>query len=229
MYQIDHSAFISDLHFNHYYVNKDGKPRGVTLFERKQFKTIEEHDLYLISHLADWASRHEHWNLFILGDFGDLTQVENLMHHLRKHDIYVIGVHGNHESSHADSVLENILDEYHKHPYWVSSRVFVSHEPKYPCPIGNLNIHGHLHGMKLDDPAFMCVSAHVINYQPISWKAVAKRLQKISAERHEFLREPYSSKLYLTQPNPDAITLSGKKTGLIDLQGSLELNQDDEQ
>lgn len=227
MYTIERSAFISDLHFNHYYINKAGEPRGVTLFERKQFKSIEDHDWYIISHLTDWATKHRKWNLFVLGDFGDLTQVENLIHYLHKYDVYVIGVHGNHESKYADSVLSDVLDEYHRYPYWVTKRVFVSHEPKYPCPVGNLNIHGHLHGMKLDDKSFMCVSAHVINYQPVSWKAVSKRLQGTPQENHMFLKEPYADKFVLTQPNPNAVAINGKRSGKIDLEKSLKLNYGD--
>lgn len=224
MYPIEKSFFISDLHLNHLWINKKGELRSIIFFERTQFKTIQEHDKYVIDSLKSWAKKHKNYNLFILGDLGGINEFISLANILRyNYGIYLIVVKGNHEKLCDEPKIESCVDEYHKYPYYISKRVMVSHEPQYPAPTGVVNICGHLHREDINDPQFICVSEHLVNYQPISWKSVENRLSKIPAPSYKFLREPYRDKLILTQPNDDAIAICGKQTGLIDIPASLKI------
>lgn len=101
MYNMEHCWFISDLHFNHQYVNKQGVKRGVLLFERgNKFKTIQEHDDYIIETLWHWGAKHKEDTLFILGDFGDINKMRQLSDLLRYNcGINLIGVKGNHDAA----------------------------------------------------------------------------------------------------------------------------------
>lgn len=226
MHKIEHSAFISDLHLNDFHYNRSGERRGVILYERTEFKTMDEHDRFMHDALVAWAKLHQGWNLFILGDFGDVRKTVDLVCELQwDYDIYVVGVAGNHETMDAKVAYSNCFYEWHDYPFYISKRVMLSHEPRYPMPFGELNIHGHLHGSKLDSKQHMCVSAKVCGYQPVTWKAVTKWLGNLVPASYKFLQEPYKRRYILTQPNDNAIAMHGQRTGYIDFPKSLEIYQ----
>lgn len=59
--------FISDLHFGH---------EGILRLERDQFKSIEEHDEYIIKKINKQVKITD--ELWILGDVGDPKQIMRL-------------------------------------------------------------------------------------------------------------------------------------------------------
>lgn len=221
-FELERSAFVSDLHLNHYWVNKAGEERGVTLFERTQFRTIQEHDEYIWKQLYSWAEKHPEHTLFILGDFGDTSQLYKLDMMRYKWRIWVIYVYGNHDSRSDYEKFWVHCDEVYLRPHYISDRVIVSHEPIWPVPYGHVNIHGHLHNAVLDCPQSLCASIHVIGYQPFSWKKVCKALTATPKASYKFLEEPYNDH-YISLVERDDLVMD--KNGKVDPKASIELKK----
>lgn len=211
MSDLQKSAFVSDLHFG---------DKRVLKFERHQFGSIEEHDKFLYDTLISWSLKHKGWTLYILGDFGYVDKTCDLITEIRENYVNVIGVKGNHDKSEDCREIMFCCDDFYYYPTYISKRVMICHEPKYPCPKGDIIIHGHLHGMKIAEPNYVNTSINVIKYKPVTYKHIAKRLGNLDKPKSKFLYEPYADSLYLTQKNPDAVTILGKDTGLVDVKRS---------
>lgn len=212
--------FVSDLHLNHYWINKEGEERGVTIFERHQFKDIKQHDDYIHTKLVEWAKTHPNATLWILGDFGDVSYLY-WIDEMRAYGPTVNFIMGNHDKKTDLDKFREHFDNVYEYPVFLSPRVILSHEPVYPAPAGVLNIHGHLHRSILDSPQHLCVSIHVINYNPISQKVMDKRLAKIEKVSYKYLKEPYAAEYIFTQDTDQAVY--DKKTMKIDLKATKKL------
>lgn len=204
-FDLENSWYISDLHLNHYWINKSGEERGVILFERTEFKTIEEHDEYIWNSLYSWASNHIGATLFILGDFGDISQLWRLDNLRYDFNIHLVFIYGNHDSKGDLDKFELYFDEVYLRPIYISDRVIVSHHPVWPCPEGCINVHGHLHGSVLDSQQHLCASTHIINYQPFSWKKVCKQFNKVPKASYKFLEEPWADAMVYLQDRSDLV------------------------
>lgn len=218
-HELEKSWFISDLHLNHYWKNSEGVERGVTLFERKQFKNIDEHDQHIRKCLLQWAAnRKEPSILWILGDFGNVNYLY-MIDEIRAFGHTVRLLYGNHDRSCYFDEFCNHFDDVYLHSVFLTERIILSHRPIYPCPSQAVNVHGHLHGAILDDPHYLCASAHVIDYQPFSYKKVAKQLGRIKKDDTRFLTEPYRELYKFTQPKYDVVC---DKKGRIKLKDSIK-------
>lgn len=218
-FDLEHCWFVSDLHLGHYWVNKTGEERGVILFERTQFKTIEEHDDYVINHLYLWASQHIGDTLFILGDFGDTSQLWRLDTLRYDYNITLNFVYGNHDSKEDFDKFYCYFDNVYLYPQYISERVIVSHHPVWPCPEGCINIHGHLHNAIIDSSQHLCASIHVINYQPFSWKKICRQFSKVPKVSYKFLEEPYIDNYIVLGERPDLVL---EKNGKLDAKATLK-------
>ncbi len=239
--------FTSDLHINHHWINQSGEPRGVILFERTQFKTIQEHDTYIHNMLISWAQKHPDCGLWILGDFGDtdyLYWIDEMraygcevyflyglwilgdfgdtdylywIDEMRAYGCEVYFLYGNHDSASDFDKFKEHFNEVYRYPTYITKRVLLSHEPQYPMVTGGLNVHGHLHGTKLDSVQHLTVSCNDINYNPISINPIVKRLAQIPKASFKFLEEPFADKYIFFKPRPDIVM---DKDGKIDLKAS---------
>lgn len=175
--------FISDQHFNHV---------KITEFERTQFTSIEKHNEYIIQEHN--AVVQEEDLVYILGDLGSdfYTQpnVKDLVSRLNGRKILVLG---NHDYRTKPKMYESwgIFEEVHRFPFFISSRIAVSHEP---IEVGSdiINIHGHLHNADLDLPNYVNVSAHMCGYKPLSLENIEKKLMAIPKKGSKFLQEWYA-------------------------------------
>lgn len=216
-FNLEHTWYCSDLHLNHYWINKEGEERGVILFERTQFRTIQEHDKYIWKQLYNWAEKHQGHTLFILGDFGDVDQLWKLDIMRYEWNIYIVFVYGNHDSKEDYNKFCTYCDEVYLRPVYISDRVVISHEPIWPIPYGCVNVHGHLHSAVLDCPRSLCASIHVIGYQPFSWKRVCKALAATPKANYKFLYEPYREEYKILSDRPDLVV---KPNGHLDIAAS---------
>lgn len=216
MVPVEKMYFCSDLHLHHHWINQTGEPRGVILFERTQFKTIQEHDQFIYDALISWAKKHPDCGLWILGDFGD-TSYLYWIDEMRAYGCEVYFLYGNHDSASDFDKFKEHFNEVYRYPTYITKRVLLSHEPQYPMVAGNLNVMGHLHETKLDSVQHLCVSINNINYNPISFNAIAKRLSQIPKASYKFLEEPFADKYIFFKPRPDIVT---DKKGKIDLKAS---------
>lgn len=216
-FDLEKCFFISDLHLNHFWVNKAGEERGVILFERTQFKDIESHDQYIWNRLKLWAKSHEGATLFVLGDFGDITQLYHFEELRYCYNVKVFFLYGNHDKLSDWDSFDTYCDGVYRYPLYLNDRVILSHQPIWPCPEGCVNVHGHLHGAVLDSSQHITCSVNDIGYNPIGWKRVAKQLQQVPKVSYKFLEEPYVDAYVLRQERPDLVV---KKDGHLDVAAS---------
>lgn len=176
--------FISDFHFGH---------SNILNFERKQFNNITEHDNYIINEYNKVIKKDD--IVYILGDLGCAgygTTRDYLQQCFLKLNGKKIIVAGNHDRYPASfyETLQGVVDFYN-HPVYLSKRIVVSHEPvKVDDDV--INGHGHLHGAILNLKNYVCVSAHVINYKPLSFKTIFKLLGVIPKTNKKFGHEWYA-------------------------------------
>lgn len=218
---LDNIYYISDLHFGHEWTNKDGLNRGVCLFERTQFNTIEEHDKYIKNSLEKWAAKHIKATLWILGDFGNIEELPFIKELKNKYNLTINFIYGNHDKLVDYDKFCEYFDEVYRFPVYITSKILLSHEPQYPAPTGVINIHGHLHGAKLNSDNHLCVSIHMTNYRPIGSKTIQKTFNKLPKISFKFLEEPYADKYIFTIKKDDVIY--DKKTGKINYDESVKL------
>lgn len=154
---------MSDTHFGH---------KKVIEFEREHrpFATIEDHDKELV---ARWnATVRTKDTVWHLGDvfFGgrdahgilqSLNGTKRLV--LGNHDAYPIAVYQQYFAKvfGAAELRGCILTHVPVHPYQLDKRY-------------RLNIHGHLHSKKLDDPRYRCVSVEQTNLAPMALDEVLR-------------------------------------------------------
>lgn len=209
MYRWQDSWFISDLHLGHDYIMRDGTRNGIIHFERTQFKTIQEHDEFVINSIENWCKEHhgqyDH-TLYILGDFGKPSYLSEISRFKKKYHNKMVFLKGNHDFRTDIPKFEQVFDKVYLYPTYIAPRILISHEPQYPTPFGILNICGHLHGAKLDDIQSLCVSINDVNYKPVGPRAINKRLAAIQAPNYKFLKEPYREKYVFLHEKEDVVT-----------------------
>lgn len=180
---------ISDLHLG---------DKGIIRFERTEFKTVEEHDAFIVS---QWNKTIVNKNdrVFFLGDLhdnsGKVCEKEALKEIVTKLRGYKIMILGNHDVFKKTDYLEMGFNEVIEGPYYYKPYVILSHEPcreafKNPYV---WNIHGHLHNAKLDLENYICVSAKHINYKPAKLTKMAEKIaSRVCKRRESFMNEWYS-------------------------------------
>ena len=171
------SWVFADPHFGH---------ANIINFERTEFKTIEEHDDYIVISINKTVGKND--ILYILGDVGDISRVKEL-------NGYKILIMGNHDRLSQQKYLDAGFDEVYNHPIFVHKNIVLSHEPQ-PLNEYYINIHGHLHGAKLDSKNHFNVTARDIAYRPVIIAHFDKYLDGLPKIRAKFIEEWYAH-LYL--------------------------------
>jgi calcineurin-like phosphoesterase family protein len=149
---------IADTHFGHANILTFKRPDGSPL---RPFSSLEEMDDCIVS---EWNSRVAPGDRVYL--LGDIAFNRRGLETLRRVKGRLVLVKGNHD------VLK--LKEYL--PYFddirgvvAKGRIVLSHVPLHPDCMERwtLNVHGHLHAAKLDDPRYVCVSVEQTDYAPV--------------------------------------------------------------
>lgn len=203
--------FISDTHFGH---------PSIIKFERKEFHTIQEHDVFLENKLIQWAQVHPKHTLWHLGDFGSIDKLEIFKRLQDEYGCKIGIIKGNHESGQRWKAMKEVFDYSSEYPLYLSNRVIISHQPVYPLPYGMVNICGHLHGAVLNHPQYKVVSLHEINYTPVCGKSISRMVSKTPAPSNDFLYEPYAELYKFTVPKNDVVY---DNKGIINLEESRKL------
>ena len=150
--------FIADLHFG----DKD-----VTHW--RGFSSMEEHDNLIISNWNKTVSNED--TVWILGDIalGDESNVDKLgLLNGKKHLIL-----GNHDTKPSRVYLKYVEEICGAHQM---DEFILTHIPVHTSqfPRWSINICGHLHGRKINDDRYFCVSVDTINYTPILFSEIKK-------------------------------------------------------
>ena len=174
---------LSDTHFGH---------KRVLEFERFDFKTIEEHDEYIIE---KWNSTvKENDKVYHLGDVIFKYSKYTLKELTSKLKGYKILIRGNHDKRSNDYYLNNGFNEVYNHPIYLRENIILSHQPVlevYNNPY-IFNIHGHLHGATLSLDIFICVAMDQIGYIPQRIDELIKSDINIKKRKNKFLKEWYA-------------------------------------
>lgn len=218
--------FTSDTHLGHHSEWQDSNDevhaRGIITFERTQFETIQEHDNFIINCFQEWANT---WapgsTLYHLGDFGQVEYLKDTFDVLREAGMKVIFVRGNHETELACPEIEKHVDEFYYYPTYISHRMVVSHHPMAVWP-GQVCVHGHLHGSKLDLPNYICANIHLNNYKPLTLQQANGLFQRLPEYSTRFLWEPWAEYYQFTQSKPECVY---DGDGRIDLSASRALQK----
>ena len=110
--------FLSDTHFGH---------KRVLEFERFNFKTIEEHDDYIIE---KWNSTiKENDKVYHLGDVIFKYSKYTLEELMSKLNGYKILIRGNHDKRSNDYYLNNGFNEVYNHQIYLLENIILSHHP----------------------------------------------------------------------------------------------------
>ena len=173
---------LSDTHFGH---------KRVLDFERFDFKTIEEHDEFIIKKWNSVVTKKD--KVYHLGDvFFGKGDFQSIIHRLNG---YKILVRGNHDQKGEEYFKRIGFDEVYSVPIYLQNNIVLSHEPLKEA-LDNpylINIHGHLHGSTLKLDNYFCVSMDQINYTPMNLKNIIKHANKVLKSRKEkFLKEWYA-------------------------------------
>lgn len=208
--------YSSDWHLNHW-----NGYRGIISFERTQFKTIEEHDQYILNLAQEWAKK---WaigsTLWFLGDFGNIQYLWIFdVFRSMGHEVHFL--YGNHDSLGDYDEIQRYVDYVHLYPVYLSQKLIVSH---YPVAVykDSINVCGHLHGAKLSDPNHLVASIHVADYKPITQKNLDSTFANLPKFNRRFLYEPYAEDYMFIQPKEDVIM---DRDGRIDLSASRMLQR----
>ena len=148
---------ISDTHFGHHNIIKFDATRAF-----RPFATIEEHDQELVRRWNNVVSNKD--VVYHLGDvyFGQKNSV--ILGELRGIKKLVLGNH--------DYYSLDIYKQYFSKIFGATSfsEALLTHVPVHPTQLEHrfkMNIHGHMHASKLDDPRYVCVAVEHTGLAPI--------------------------------------------------------------
>ena len=147
------SHIISDLHFGH-----------TNLAIHRGFSSAEEQDQLIVDNWNRVVGKKD--TVWILGDIGmEKTSHYHLLDRLMGVKKVVLGNHD--KPQHVPELLKYVnsvsgMFQYKKH-------IVFTHAPIHPDEMERfkLNVHGHMHELKIDDPRYINVSVEQLNYTPV--------------------------------------------------------------
>lgn len=197
--------FISDPHFGH---------KNILRFERTQFSTIEEHDDFIVNMVNEVVGETD--ELYILGDVGNLDTA-------RRIKCRCILVMGNHDNQ-TVARYKSFFAEVYSHPIYLKDNIVLSHIP-IPVISNVLNVHGHLHGSRLDSVNHLNLSANMIGYKPISEDQLYLLASRLPKQNTRFLEEWYAD-LYVFDRHEERLDVVTDSNGRILLTESRTLRDE---
>lgn len=164
--------FIADTHFGH---------KNIIEYENRPFQSVEEMDNTLIDNWNKTVKKLE--KVYMLGDFGlsNKQRIKEIVSILKGYKVLVLG---NHDKCYSYSWWKTAgFDEVIQYPVIYNEWFILSHEPVYiNSNMPYANIYGHVHS----NPSYadfsaqsFCVSAERINYTPIEFSQIIKKMEQI--------------------------------------------------
>lgn len=168
--------FLGDCHFGH---------RNILQF-RPQFKTIKEHDDFIIDNINKVVSKRD--KLILTGDTCFNRDALDCLRRIRCPAIHF--VFGNHDDYNID--FKNEVNGI----CWVSGdfkykEFWISHIPLHAEELrGKFNIHAHMHGSTLSDTKrYISTSCEQVGYTPISLQQIRDRFAKTNRAKTKKARK----------------------------------------
>ena len=168
---------IADPHFSHEGVCRFLRDDGTKL---RPFDNAAEMDEKMI----------ENWNSVVKdGDkvyvLGDVVMKKKQLPILDRLNGRKCLIAGNHDIESAKDYLKYFYDV---RAFRYLDKIALSHIPIHPDSLGRFicNVHGHIHQrvvtmldgdeFRVEDPRYFCISAEQINYTPIEWNDLRKKI-----------------------------------------------------
>jgi calcineurin-like phosphoesterase family protein len=148
-----HHYILSDLHLGH---------EAILGYCRPWFKSIQEHDDFIINNIA---ALHPNDYLWLLGDIA-FTK-EGLMR-LKEAKCHKGLIGGNHDNMKASVYLE-VFQQLRgvAQMQYKDKSVLLTHIPMHPDQMRwQYNLHGHLHAYHVNDDRYINVSCEVMEFKP---------------------------------------------------------------
>lgn len=163
---------IADPHFGHKNILTFKRDDGSPL---RDFKSVEEMDTTIVDR---WNERVDDKDrVYVLGDVVMNRNQLPTLYRLKGRKVLVKGNHDIFSLKDYAPFFDDIR------AYVVKKapdgrKVCMSHIPIHPDSVGRwgINIHGHLHYQKVDDPRYVCVSVEHTDYAPVEWNDVLKNV-----------------------------------------------------
>lgn len=166
--------FIGDPHFNH---------KNIISYCNRPFTSVDEMNNELIKRWNSVVKKDD--VVFCLGDFA-LCGKDKIIEIGQRLNGRITLILGNHDGASIKTYYEAGFELISKYPILYDDFFILSHMPQYTQDNGlYANIFAHVH----DDPNYkdvskrgFCVSAERINYTPIAWEEIKRRMQECEAE-----------------------------------------------
>lgn len=167
--------FIADTHFGH---------KNIIEYENHPFQSVEEMDNTLIDNWNKTVKKLE--KVYMLGDFGlsNKQRIKEIVSILKGYKVLILG---NHDKCYSYSWWKTAgFDEVIQYPVIYNEWFILSHEPVYiNSNMPYVNVYGHVHS----NPSYadfsaqsFCVSAERINYTPIEFSQIIKKMGQIKKD-----------------------------------------------
>lgn len=155
--------FIGDTHFGH---------TNIVKFENnaRPFASIEEHDEALVKNWNGVVRKKD--IVWVMGDFAFGAASVGMAGRLNGEKKLVMG---NHDHYPTEEYMKHFTKLYGAVSY---KHALLTHIPCHPDQLQrwSYNIHGHTHSYVLPDDRYINVSAEQINYTPVSWDELKKKM-----------------------------------------------------
>ncbi len=160
----------ADPHFGHAGVCKFLRADGTEL---RPWDNPDEMDEALV---ANWNSVvGDYDRVYLLGDVVINRKALSTLYRLKGRKVLVKG-------NHDIFALKDYLPHFEDIRACVvkkssaGHKVIMTHVPVHPDCVGRfgINIHGHLHSNKIDDPRYICVSVEHTNFTPVEFSELLK-------------------------------------------------------
>ena len=154
-----HAYCIADLHLGH--------GPGVLRF-RTQFKTVEEHDKFIVDSINATVNPKD--SLYLLGDIVIREAGWVWLNRINCRNLVLVpGNHCGERTPVRGVFFKTITGAYARQLPGSDVGAVFTHIPVHPSCLDRwqVNVHGHLHDQVIDDPRYLCVSCEAIDYKPI--------------------------------------------------------------
>lgn len=161
-----------------FFADFHGYHENIIKYCNRPFKDAIEMNRKLVQNWNNTVSKDD--KVFLLGDFsfGSTDQIIELGQQLQGHKVLI---KGNHDKKSAEVYRRAGFEHVSAWPIIWNDFYILSHAPQHMSPNSPyFNIYGHVH----DDPTYadfssnsFCVSAERINYRPISFEEIRRKVK----------------------------------------------------
>lgn len=169
--------FIADTHFNH---------KNILEYCNRPFSNVEEMNEKLIENWNNTVKKDD--IVYMLGDFcmGNKEEIKKFTEKLNGRKFLITG---NHDRYNMRTFMELGFEKVYDKPILFDNFIILSHIPLFlPENMPYANIFGHVHNdekyASVTKNSF-CVSVERINYKPISYEEIKKRIEQYMKEVEE--------------------------------------------